>query len=285
MVSVIIPVHNGEHTLGEQLKALAQQQYNGEWEIIVVNNCSTDGTVALVKSFQAQIPHLRLIHASERRGRSYARNTGASIARGEQLLFCDADDVVADGWVAALAQNLQTHQLVTGVTQTEKLNPKEVYWQRPSPPSGDKPILKFLPYANSCNLGIWRDAFEQANGFSETFARGQDIDFSWRVQLLGYPLHVVPEAVVYYRFRQTFRDTWRQTVEYAAAHVLLYRHFAPHGMPGSSWKQIGRRYFWLMRRFRCLFKPASKAKKRWLYLAALSWGRLAGSVRYRRLYL
>lgn len=66
MLSVIIPAHNAANTLGEQLEALKAQEYDGNWEIVVVNNGSTDNTVKVIQDYQHLMPHLRLVHALER---------------------------------------------------------------------------------------------------------------------------------------------------------------------------------------------------------------------------
>jgi glycosyltransferase involved in cell wall biosynthesis len=284
MISIIIPVRNGARTVGEQLEALASQDYAGEKEIIVADNGSTDTTVAVVEAYRSHMPYLRLVAASERPGASHARNTGVSHARGDLYLFTDADDIVAPGWVTALAAALEEHDLVVGVMQTSRLN-EQLAWQRPSPPNGAQPVLGFLPYAPGGNFGVTRRAFEAAGGFSDRFYRGQDIDFSWRVQLAGYPLQVIPEAMVYYRYRDTVSQTWQQLVAFSQVHVLLYRHYAAHGMPRSSRREVTRRYRRLLRRSPALLRQSQEDKMDWLYQAALSWGRLVGSLRYQTLYL
>ncbi len=284
MISIIIPVRNGETTLGEQLEALAAQEYAGEWEIVIANNNSTDQTVTLVAWYQQHMPHLRLVDASAVRGVSYARNAGAAKARGDAFIFCDADDIVAPGWLAAMGAGLREHDFVAGVMQTAHLN-KEMRWRRPPPPGGDRPVLGFLPYAQGGNCGISRHVFEAVGGFSNHFLQGQDIDFSWRVQLLGYHLHVIPKAIIYYRYRDSLPQTWRQLVAYSRVHVQLYHHYADHGMPRSSRREVMRRYRRMLRQSLGLYRQPPEAKMNWLYMAALSWGRLAGSMRYQRLYL
>lgn len=117
-LSVIIPCLNAERTIGEQLAALAAQRWSERWEVIVADNGSTDGTLEVVRRFAGRLPELRVVDASQRRGSGYARNRGAAVARGEWLAFCDADDVVAPGWVAAMgrrwrAMNLSPAVLVT----------------------------------------------------------------------------------------------------------------------------------------------------------------------------
>lgn len=284
-ISVIIPVYNGSETLSEQLDALTNQTYSGNWELIVVDNGSTDNTSELVKTYHKTISHLKLIIATRGKGASYARNEGARAARASKLLFCDADDIVDAGWVAAMAQALEVHPFVTGSLDIEKLN-KDNYWVRYAPPNGSsKNVLEFLPYAISCNVGLAREVFEQVGGFSEAFIRGQDIDLSWRLHLNGYEVHDVPEAVVFYRFRRNLKDTWRQITAYAVSHVHLYQHYAPHGMPRSSFRKALKRYRWLIKRAYCLVLDRPQCRVKWLYTAALCWGRLKGSIRYRKFYL
>src|SRR5689334_1052511 len=146
LISVIIPAYNAAITLGEQLAALKEQVYAGPWEVLVVNNRSTDGTVAVVTRYQVSMPHLRLVQAFDKQGRSYACNVGARAARGDALIFCDADDVAAPGWLAGLARAIETHEVVAGPVEVDRLNPRAPW--RPTPCGGGKqPALNFLPQA------------------------------------------------------------------------------------------------------------------------------------------
>lgn len=284
MISVIIPVYNGANTLGEQLNALEKQDYDGEWEIIVVNNRSTDNTTAFVESFQKQIPRLRLIQALEWPGAGYARNEGVAAARGDMLAFCDADDVADPGWLAALAKALPTHDFVAGRIDVERLN-RCPSWRPSFAAYPHKPAMGFLPFVSGCNMALGRSAFTAAGGFDEAFLRGQDLELSWRLQLHGYAIHYEPEAVMYRRYRETLPELWRQVSAYATYYPLLYRRYAQHGMPPSRWRQAWPRYKWLLRHGRKLLSKSPKARGRWVYRAAVSWGLLVGSMRYRKLYL
>src|SRR5690242_355556 len=99
-LSVVIAAFDAQHTLGEQLDALAGQDVGFAFEVLVCDNGSRDATPALVRRRQEHEPWLRLVDASARRGPSAARNIGAGHARGRFLAFCDADDVVGQGWLA-----------------------------------------------------------------------------------------------------------------------------------------------------------------------------------------
>src|SRR4051812_10229895 len=101
-LSVVIPCLNGVPTLRETLEALARQKWDHPWEVVYADNGSTDGSIELAETFRGRIPNLRFVDASIRRGQPFALNTGAHAARGESIAFTDADDQVADGWVAAM---------------------------------------------------------------------------------------------------------------------------------------------------------------------------------------
>jgi len=98
LVSVVVPVRQGARTLGEQLEALSRQTYSGEWELIICDNGSTDGTRGRALAWQGALP-LRIVDASAKKGVAHARNVGIEATRGAYVLICDADDVVDPaGW-------------------------------------------------------------------------------------------------------------------------------------------------------------------------------------------
>jgi glycosyltransferase involved in cell wall biosynthesis len=103
-ISVVIACLNEVHTLGEQLDALSRQQWH-DWEVIIADNGSTDGTQELARSFADRL-NITVLDASDEPGSGYARNEGARAASGDALLFPDADDVVADDWLAHMGQAL-----------------------------------------------------------------------------------------------------------------------------------------------------------------------------------
>jgi glycosyltransferase involved in cell wall biosynthesis len=94
-LSVIIPCLNGAATIATQLAALARQQWDQPWEIVVADNGSTDESVGIVERYRGRLQNLRVADASARRGR--ALNVGAKEATGDALVFCDVDDEVAAG--------------------------------------------------------------------------------------------------------------------------------------------------------------------------------------------
>src|SRR5437763_781538 len=122
-LSVVIPCLNAAATLGVQLAALAAQGWEGDWEVVVADNGSTDGSQAVAESYRSRLRGLKLVDASDRRGQAHARNLGAAAATGDAYFFCDADDEVAPGWLAALAGEIAKHDFVACRYDNETLNP------------------------------------------------------------------------------------------------------------------------------------------------------------------
>ena len=135
-VSVVIPAFNAQATLGDQLEALTRQTEPGAFEVVVVDNGNTDATRDVALTFASRLP-LRIVDARERSSEPYARNVGLREAATRSVAFCDADDVVAPGWVAAMQRALSTHDLVTGPLELEKLNPPWVLARVTAPNSTD----------------------------------------------------------------------------------------------------------------------------------------------------
>lgn len=122
-LSVIIPCFNVADTIATQLEALANQRWSESWEVIISDNGSADGSMDIVKKYEGRLPHLRIVDASGRRGRGYARNVAAKVARGESLAFCDADDEVAPGWLAAMGEAVTKYDFVACRIDVYKLSP------------------------------------------------------------------------------------------------------------------------------------------------------------------
>src|SRR5262245_46752438 len=220
--SVIIPALNNRSTLPAQLDALAAQRFDRDWEIIVVDNGSADGTAELVVERGQTLQHLRLVRELDR-GRSTggaARNAGARAARSDRLLFCDADDVVSAAWVDALWSALDDFDLVGGALEYELLNDER---QRASRELIQTDALStpmsHLPYSSTASFAARREVFEALGGFDTSLS---EVDFCWRAQYAGFSLGFAPDALVHYRLRGTARELMAQTRRYALGSEDLY---------------------------------------------------------------
>lgn len=224
--SVVIAARNAAETIGDQLAALAAQDYAEEWEVVVVDDHSIDDTPSVAQRFSNTQPLSLIASEGERGGANHARNLGVSASRGNVVALCDADDVCAPGWLSSLVDGLRRFDIVGGALDESQLNRPHVRAWRPPRPPGRLPVaLGYLPYAVSANMAFHRAVWEDVGGFDESIARGgTEIDFCWRAQAAGYKLGYVPEAVVHYRLRPTIVGTAAQAYWYGRGDVRLARN-------------------------------------------------------------
>ncbi|MFE6867227.1 glycosyltransferase family 2 protein [Kitasatospora sp. NPDC057692] len=286
LVSVVIPARNAETTIATQLAALGRQGYPDPWEVIVVENGSSDGTGALLRHWQDRMPRLRVATVPEGPGVNRARNIGCRLALGEYVLLCDADDVVAPGWVAGLVDVLRTSPAVGGALERRLLNGPVALAARP--PKKSAALLNtfgFLPYPAGANCGFHKEVWSRLGGFDESYrGGGDDTEFFWRAQLAGFPLAFAPDAVVHYRHRGDAPGIVRQSYGYGRSHPKLYRDFAGAGMPSSPLADAAGAWWSLLVRTPDLLGSADR-RAALLAQLALRAGRVVGSARHRRCYL
>lgn len=285
LVSVVMPVRNAAREIEAQLAALEAQRYEGAWEVVVADNGSTDGTLAMLERWHGRLPGLRVVDASDRIGAAGARNAGAAAARGDLLVFCDADDVVAEGWLVALVRAAADAPLVGGSIDPRRINPARLLVWRPAVAAEQLAVSgDYLPYAWTANLAIHADVFAAVGGFRTDFDVGEDVELSWRVQLAGHRLAFAGDAVVDYRYRDGLRALVRQYVAYGGIGPHLYSLYRDAGMPPSPAGPALRQWASLLVRL----VLAVRSPERFGDVArriAFRWGRVRGSLRHRVVYL
>jgi glycosyltransferase involved in cell wall biosynthesis len=277
-LSVIIPCRNMGATIGDQLEALANQSWSEPWEIIVSDNGSSDDSVRVVERYTARLPHLRLVDASGRLGSSHARNVGARAATAPALAFCDADDEVGPGWVAAMATALTSHDFVACRFDVGRFNKR---WVRHPQEQGLQELWypPYLPVAGSGGLGVKRALHDAVGGFDESLRRLMDTDYCLRIQLRGVPLVFVKDAVVHYRTLGGSGWTFQQAREWAEHNVLMYKRYRGDMRMPQPWRRYLIHWTRLHRRL------GAKAREERFYevIGRAGWqlGLLLGSLKYR----
>jgi glycosyltransferase involved in cell wall biosynthesis len=280
LLSVVIPVRNEAAHLDEQLAALADQDYEGSWEVVVADNGSTDGTPERVQAWVTRLP-LRLEDASVRAGTGAARNQGVAAAAGDALAFCDGDDVVVPGWLAAHAEALEGADLVAGAI---------VFFddarggESSTVPNRAPTLLGWLPYAQGANASVWRTAFDRVGGFPEhnPGAGAEDVEFSWLVQLADLRFAYQPAAIVQKRLRSGTRAQLRQAYRNGKCDVDLYTRYRDRGATRPDAMSLARTYLGLFARLPGLVSPAIRS--RWASQTGRRAGRIVASAR-RRVFL
>lgn len=273
-LSVIIPCHNEAATLPDQLDALTLQTWSGEWEVIVVNNGSDDGTGDLARTHPLSATRLRVIEAHDGRGAAYARRAGVDASTGRTLGFVDGDDVVAPGWLAAMGDALREHPLVTGGIDLEQLNEPSVALSRGDRSPDLPPMYAAIVFLRGNNCGMWRTVWDDLGGFDDRFGALEDIELALRAAAVGLTVHYEPAALVQYRYRTDWRSLWKQGVYYGRSEPVLRRRCRELRLAPPTRGRSLRSWAWLV-----LFAPRLRhpaVRSRWLWTLAVRTGALRG---------
>ncbi|HEY3831893.1 MAG TPA: glycosyltransferase family A protein [Acidimicrobiia bacterium] len=282
-LSVVVPCHNVGSTLAEQLDALLAQDWRGAFEVVLVENRSTDDTLVVARDYAARDTRVRVVIADERGGASYARNAGIRSASAEHVVLCDGDDIVRPGWLAAMADGLDEHPVVTGPVNADVLNPAWLVRTRGAlPMDAPRKLLDRIPIAPSGNVAMRREVWEKVGGYDETMAVGEDQEFCIRLWEHGIPIHFAPGAEIAYRYRTDARSLFRQGRLYGRGRPLVYRRAAAAGVRAprfAGWRSWLLLVAWLPR------LRSTEGRASWCWLAGVRLGQVEGSIRQHSLYL
>ncbi len=240
-VSVVVCAYNAERTMEACLASLEKLNYP-DYEVIVVNDGSTDGTLAISKRF----PYCRFI-SQQNKGLSVARNVGAEAASGEIVAYTDSDCVADPDWLIYLVAKMETTDLVACggpnfPPPEDSLVPAAVAVS----PGGPTHVLlsdDVAEHIAGCNMAFRRDVLLRMGGFDPIYrAAGDDVDICWRFQDAGYTIGFSPAAVVWHFRRNTVKAYIGQQRGYGKAEALVYgKHPFRFNLFGQA-KWLGRIY-------------------------------------------
>lgn len=282
-LSVILPCRDVADTLLEQLDALATQTWDGTWECVVVDNGSSDTTASLARDHAGLRGRVRVVEATQGRGVSYARNAGVRATASRAVAFCDGDDVVAPGWVAALGEALRTHPIVSGAIDVDRLNAAPLARSRGAVQPERPPVFGDIVFLRGNNGGMQRTAWEGLGGFDEGFIGLEDIEFSVRAAAAGWEVFFEPRALVHYRYRPEVRALWRQGLFYGRSFPDLSVRARRAGLRPPGRLAGARSWLWLVRHIGKLTNGDERAA--WLWVLANRIGVLWGALRNRSLHV
>lgn len=224
-VSVVVPARNAGETLTPLLQDLHAQAWPKEMlEVLVVNDGSTDGTAALVRSMARTWPGLRLIECTGE-GKKAAITQGVAEARGEWVVLTDADARCGPGrvraimdCVAAQAPGMLLMPVATigteGVLQALQAEEQAALMGMAAGTAlQGAPML-----ANGANMAFRRSAFQAVGGYAgEKWASGDDVFLLRRMLKTGRKVHYLlqPEVLVRVEAERGFRAFWRQRLRWA----------------------------------------------------------------------
>ncbi|HPI72903.1 MAG TPA: glycosyltransferase [bacterium] len=258
-VSVVIVCYNAGETLSGCLQSVLCQDYAGEWEVLVVDNQSTDRTLAELERFSLTHPRLRFM-INPQRGIAVSRNIGWRNARYDWVAFTDADCQASSNWLTTLMSGMQSHAVHS--PNLAAVGGSNI------PPSGDSLFYRSLglmlnsylgshssvqgrcyqndqetPHLPTLNVLYRKSALQRVDGFDETFYNiGEDRDLSYRLQQAGFSLYYLADATITHAMRSTMRAWFHNMFVYGKGRMwLMRRHpqeidpvlLLPMGLVGS----------------------------------------------------
>ncbi|HAC87340.1 MAG TPA: glycosyltransferase family 2 protein [Gammaproteobacteria bacterium] len=288
LISIVIPAYNYAQTLPRTVESVVPQ-LSDDCELIIIDDGSTDNTPQVISDLQQKYPEKIAAERKINGGLASVRNRGIEIARGDWLIFLDADDEMADGAIEHIRQHLDANpetRFVAGGHVSVSPNGRRSAHTPGSMP--DDPLARVRAYLLDKTLALsngacvmHRDVFIRGN-YPEAFRSAEDIPVFTQV-LASYPCSVLDEPLA---LIHKHADSLRHQFSHAKAGglKLVDEVFAPHRLPGQ-FQSLRRAFF--VQRCLSLFRSAWLAgeyelAKEWFLQALKADWRVIFRVSYSR---
>jgi glycosyltransferase involved in cell wall biosynthesis len=228
--SIIIPLYNRPQEIDELLHTLTQQTYS-KFEVLVIEDGSTIDAKNIVDSYADRLDIKYFF--KENGGQGFARNFGFEQAKGDYFVVFDSDCLIPIDYLEIVKNYLLEHQLDAyggpdGAHPSFTPMQKAISYSMTSPfttggiRGNKKHIGQFHP--RSFNMGISREVWERTGGFILT-RLGEDIEFSIRIQSMGFKIGLIPKAIVFHKRRTDLMQFYKQLHFFGRARINIYKHF------------------------------------------------------------
>ncbi len=224
LVSVVIPAYNEEYYLPACLDSLIKQKTDVPYEVIVVNNASTDKTKQVAQTYKVKIID------EPRKGRGYARQTGFEHAIGDIILGTEADTVVPLNWVEHMYKSFSEKKChaITGPMKIKELSP----FKRSIINYGLQLIVElyrlFFGYTflAGFNMGLSKELFKKVGGFDVRLNTLDEVELSARISKIT-PIYFIKDLPVIVSARRFKKNFWGGVGEYIKANYLFAKNQTP----------------------------------------------------------
>lgn len=247
LFSIVIAVRNENQYIEQCLKGIFAQDFKENFEVIIIDGMSTDGTYETLLKLKNQY-HFNL-ERNKKINAAAGRNIGIKKAQGKYIAFIDGDAIPARDWLTQIHHVFsQQKENVVGVGGPDKLptdstkKARRIGYVMTSPlarggrfnPSTQHSLIEHERYADhipTCNLCLKKQVFQTIGVFDEKFIKGQDLELNYRITKAGFKLVYSPKIqVVHYR-KNHLRSFVRQIYKWAKAKIAIIKK---HGLDGLT---------------------------------------------------
>ncbi|MFA4702005.1 glycosyltransferase [Pyrococcus kukulkanii] len=223
-VSIVIPAYNSENTLWDTLNSLLAQNYpKDKYEIIVVDDGSTDSTYHIANQFKMRYKNnirIRVFTKNENQGKGSAQNFGVNVSNGNYILTIDSDSIAPPNWIQTMVSSLKTCDVVSGVYYA--YNPSNIIEKMQNALF----ISKFKYSKNpmviaGTNFGFKKSVFYEIGGFNEK-TPSTTFDFVIRAKQKGFKFCVNKDSYVYTRVHNNLISLIVQLLRWRENPLKLY---------------------------------------------------------------
>lgn len=234
--SIVILSYNSREDLEECIPSLMSQTYQ-DFEIIVVDNASTDGSEEFIRT---NYPMIKVVQTGKNLGYPAGNNAGFEVAEGEYIVVVNPDTVADPEWLSELIKPLKSDPTITATTskiliysQKDRINT----CANTNHHTGltfcrglNKLASEFDDYqpvgaVSGCSFAIRSDMLKNINGFDpDFFLYQEDADLSWRIRFAGGKIMYVPESVIYHKYKLSIAP-WKEFYLERNRYLILLKNF------------------------------------------------------------
>lgn len=232
--AVVVPCHNEALQVRDTIRALTELRYP-DYEIVAVDDGSTDATGAILEALAAHEPRLRVLRLSTNRGKAAALRAGVLLTDAEYVICIDGDALLDEDALAWMVRALAAGEDVGAVTGNPRIRTRSTALGRLQ--IGEfstlvglikraQMVMGHLFTVSGVVCGFRRRALADV-GYWRTDMLTEDVDVTWRLQLAGWRVRFEPRALCWILNPETLRGFWRQRLRWATGAVQVFVSCVP----------------------------------------------------------
>ncbi len=254
IISIVVPAYNEEENIVNLLHSLKKQNLSQKYEIIIVDNKSTDNTIQIIKQYKIkyQMDNLKVISSSGKLGK--VRNTGVAKSKGKWIIFIDADEIAGKNWLKNLMEKINDYDILIGsvnVSNAKKNSITKFFDLYHKEVRKNLKKNKNIKMAGTGNLLVNRKIFDNGIMFDNNFPTSEDGDFTYRAFKKGYKFGYVDDAKIYHKLPQTMRQLFYYEKKMIIGSLLL---LSKHSDWNTFFKLIYEIFFWINPNYLKIYK-------------------------------